>query len=103
MVGGNQGDVGMFASMGIPPEEWEKRLAPEEIEIWPENWPAVEVFSAMLTQWRIGMGGPTGLDYAALPAVMDLLEVERRTECFAGLQVMESEALEVFRLKSNGQ
>jgi hypothetical protein len=102
MVGGNQGDVGMFASMGIPPEQWEKLLTPEALDIWPENWASVEVFSALQTQWRVSMNGPTGLDYAALPVVMDLLEVERRAECFAGLQVMEMEALEVFRSKNNG-
>lgn len=102
MMGGNQGDVGMFASMGIPPDQWEKLLAPEDIDIWPENWSAIEVFSAMQTQWRVGMSGATGLDYAALPVVMDLLEVENRAECFSGLQVMESEALEVMRNKTNG-
>jgi hypothetical protein len=93
----------MFASMGIPPEQWEKLLTPEDLEIWPENWASVEVFSALQTQWRVGMAGPTGLDYAALPVVMDLLEVELRAECFAGVQVMEAEALEFLRLKNNGQ
>ena len=48
------------------------------------------------------MSGPTGLDYAVLPAVMDLFEVAHRAECFAGVQVMEIEALDVFRTKTSG-
>lgn len=102
MVGGNESEVGVLASMGIPPEQWEKMLTPDELDIWPENWDAVEVFSALQTQWRIGMAGPTGLDYAVLPVVMALYEIEHRADCFSGVQVMEIAALEVFRNKSNG-
>lgn len=102
MVGGNQGEAGVLASMGIPPEQWEKMLTPDELEVWPENWDAVEVFGALQTQWRIGMAGPTGLDYAVLPAVMELFEVAHRADCFAGVQVMETEALDVFRTKTSG-
>jgi hypothetical protein len=41
------------------------------VEVWPQNEGAVKVFLSMGTQWRrAGMAGvPTGLDYAALPAV----------------------------------
>ena len=51
----------------------------------------------MSTQWRIGMSGATGLDYAALPAVMDLMDVAQadRREMFDSLRVMERAALDV--------
>lgn len=51
----------------------------------------------MTTQWRSGMSGPTGLDYSALPAVMDLigLEGDERTLAFRDVRVMEREALAV--------
>ncbi len=49
----------------------------------------------MSTQWRIGMAGATGLDYAAMPVVMDMVGVGRksRPEVFASVQIMEQEAL----------
>lgn len=66
-----------------------------EVGILPENKSTVEVFFAMSTQWRSGMTGSTGLDYNALPAVFDLVGVKRkqRQEAFAGIRVMEGEAL----------
>lgn len=71
-------------------------LAPEEFEVWPENWDAVQVFASIQTQWRIGMAGPTGLDYAVLPAMFEMLEIDDRATCFYTVQVMEKEALEFF-------
>lgn len=70
-----------------------------EIAIWPENAQALKVFAALGTQWRVGMSGPTGLDYAAIPPVLDLLDVkpEQRGELFAALRLMEQEALGAYR------
>lgn len=67
-----------------------------DISVWAINWPALQVFNAMSTQWRQGFGGPTGLDYGVLPAVMDLagIEPEQRAEVFADVRVMEREALQ---------
>lgn len=69
-----------------------------EIELWPENALPMQVFMAMQTQWRIGMGGATGLDYSALPVVEARLGVpkQRRAECFRGLQIIEREVLRVW-------
>ncbi len=52
----------------------------------------------MQTQWRSGMAGPSGLDYAALPAVFDLHSIrkKRRADVFAGLRVMECETLGIW-------
>lgn len=49
----------------------------------------------MSTQWRSGFNGRTGLDYAALPAVLDLraVPIEDRARVFDDLRVMEIETL----------
>ncbi|MCW8158971.1 hypothetical protein D7243_22655 [Stutzerimonas stutzeri] len=72
-----------------------------EIEIWPDNWDAFEVFAAMQTQWRTGMSGATGLDYNALEPVMRLRGIKKRDrgELFDCIRVMEIAALEVMRAK----
>ena len=58
----------------------------------------LQVFMALQTQWRVGMNGATGLDYAALPAVLDLCAVRRkqRPDVFWALRVMEGEALRLW-------
>jgi hypothetical protein len=69
----------------------------EEVEVLPDNWPAFRVMEAMGTQWRTGMGGATGLDYAVVPAVMSLVNIPKKTrnQVFHDLRVMEAEALAV--------
>ena len=39
--------------------------------MWPENEQAWRLFTFMGTQWRVAMGGPTGLDYGVLFHRMD--------------------------------
>lgn len=67
------------------------------VEIWPENARAVNAFSSVSTQWRIGMSGPTGLDYPAVFATIDrlhrTLDDDARDAIFADVQVMERAAL----------
>jgi hypothetical protein len=66
--------------------------------VWPENWPALELFLAVSTQWRVGSGGPIGLDYNAVDAVMGWLSIEAdRAALFRDLRVMEQEALKAFQ------
>lgn len=94
---GSTGDQdALLAAMGAPPEMWETMRAASSVAIWPENLDAFNVFGAMGSQWRTGMGGATGLDYAALPAVMDFCQVKKkhRPEVFESVRVMESAALE---------
>lgn len=69
--------------------------------IYPDNWQTVGVFLDMLTQWRTGMNGATGLDYTALPVVLRIRKVAlaEREDVFNGLQVMERAALTHMRRK----
>lgn len=64
--------------------------------MWPNNATTVEVFAHLGTQWRIGARGPIGLDYTAIPVVLQLLQVvaEQHAEVFAGIRIMEHAALE---------
>lgn len=57
----------------------------------------------MGTQWRIGMGVPTGLDYNALPVVAKSLGIKLEKEVFDGVLVMESEALSVMDKKRKSE
>lgn len=68
--------------------------------VWPDNWPIVEAFEAMTTQWRVGMRGATGLDYAVLPVVLRMRGIARADwpDTFYGIRVMESAALDVIRV-----
>jgi hypothetical protein len=65
------------------------------VEVLPDNWPAFVVMEAMGTQWRTGVAGATGLDYAVVPAVMSLVDIpkKRKKQVFHDLRVMEAEAL----------
>lgn len=67
--------------------------------MWPECWPAVTLFCEMNTQWRVGAGGPTGLDYSALFTLMDEagLTGASRREMFRDVQEMERAALQAMR------
>jgi hypothetical protein len=69
------------------------------VDIWPVNFVAVKVFEAMSTQWRVGSGGPIGLDYAALPFVMRTCGVKHgeREDIFSCIRLMEQEALRILR------
>lgn len=55
------------------------------------------VFQSMSTQWRMGMNGPTGLDYNVLPEMWKRLEIRKRyrNRVFSDLQDMERAALRV--------
>lgn len=69
----------------------------DDVEVWPDNWPALRLFNAMSTQWRTGAVGATGLDYSVIREVAMLIGIKKRQipELFPDLQVMEAEALAV--------
>jgi hypothetical protein len=67
----------------------EARVPP--LGVWPDNWPAACAYASMSTQWRIAMGGATGLDYVALESVFRMAGVPRRDwpEMLADIRTME--------------
>ena len=63
--------------------------------MWPDNHAAFGLFNNLSTQWRVGMGGPTGLDYAAVYPLLDRAakDPQEWDELFSDIQVMEGAAL----------
>lgn len=54
--------------------KWKRKLSdyPEpQVEVWDENWEALLLFRQHNTQWRMGMGGPIGLDYGVIHYALD--------------------------------
>jgi hypothetical protein len=72
--------------------QWTAVETPDELEIYPENWQAVQLFSSCQTQWRTSMAGITGMDYNAVKIVMDSMDIEDK-EVFRKLQIIEFSAL----------
>ncbi|WP_442959331.1 MULTISPECIES: DUF1799 domain-containing protein [unclassified Providencia] len=79
-------------AFGFPPDI-------DDIEVFPDVWDSYQAFSAMSTQWRIGMNGATGLDYGAIHHVMKLLNIKNETTVFDDLRIMEIKALELMNKK----
>jgi hypothetical protein len=80
------------------PEKPAKPL-PEIFYVHPDNWVAFEVFDACHTQWRVvvGLGGAfyQGLDYAAVNAVIQALQVKKPRKVFNQVRALEAGALSV--------
>jgi hypothetical protein len=70
--------------------------ADQGFEVWPENWPALQAFNAVQTQWSTGFGGPTGLDYQRVRAGFELAGITPTRELFDQLRLIEAAALDVF-------
>lgn len=67
--------------------------------MWPDNWQTVALFQRFITQWRIGMGGPIGLDYMPILHQLDRMKLAPvdYDDIFNGIAVMEDAALEKMR------
>lgn len=74
-------------------------MEPDEVEIWPENLEAWEVFCTCDNQWLIvtGAGGVfhQGLVLASVSTAMELCGVEDRKACIDKVRMIESGAREV--------
>lgn len=70
-----------------------------DFPVWPENWPTIDAFLRVQTQWREGYAGPIGLDYNAVSFVFNVMGLQGQREIFDGLQIMEIAALKVLRSK----
>ena len=74
---------------------------PPEVELWPENWPPIQLFTRLSTQWRVGPGGPIGLDYNVLFHEMDRMGLEKEPydDLLAQVRVIETTALDELHRK----
>lgn len=74
----------------------------DQIEyLWPDCVLAWTHWCGVQTQWRTGMGGATGLDYAGVRAYLDEQGVagDERREVFGCIQAAERTTLEVWASK----
>ncbi len=74
---------------------------PEDFEVFEENWPVVEMFLRVQTQWRTTMSGVLGLDYGAVAWLLRLYEVEDPRALLEDLQIMEAAAMMVINSRSS--
>lgn len=108
LYGVRGGDYGLYASMGLSPEQIKARLEAEsaDLVLWPESRDAVAIFADLMTQWRDGLNGKTGIDYSAIPVVMRMHDIApgRHKPVFDQLRTMEIEALKIMNeRKSDGR
>lgn len=87
-------DLGDF---GVCPEDF-----PEpHVDLWPENWPPLQLFIHHCTQWRLGAAGPVGLDYGVIFHELDRSRItgddfEDTMNC---IRIIESAAIEAINEK----
>ncbi|MFM0736813.1 DUF1799 domain-containing protein [Paraburkholderia xenovorans] len=105
--GVDAGVAAALAAFGARSEDVErarKQQTEDDFDVYPENWPAVQVFLALSTQWRaVGISTMTkarivhtGLDYAVIEPVFRMMGIKpkRRVAIFQKLRVMEEAALD---------
>lgn len=91
-----------LAAWGLKPEDYAAESPIDGIEIWKANWQAFCVFRDLETQWRIGMAGPSGLDYSAIEPTLRLTGVDTEVwpDVFQCIRVLEREAIDVMVAQS---
>lgn len=89
-------DAAELGFFGLTVEDYE---AENTAWVWPCNVPAVNVFVALGTQWRMGSGGPYGLDYSVLYHKLDRMQLsqEAREAIEDDIRTLEDAALEQMR------
>lgn len=69
----------------------------EQIEyLWPDNKENWLAWQDLQTQWRVGMAGPTGLDYSAVISYMGMIGRRKDKVLFDCIQAAEMATLEVW-------
>lgn len=66
-----------------------------EVNLWPENWRAIELFCKFSTQWRCGSTGPMSLDLNVFFSEMQRKKIpdDEQDTLIEQLAIIESEAL----------
>lgn len=86
-----------LGDLGVRPEDFP---APH-VDLWPENHPPIQLFTRNCTQWRVGMGGPIGLDYGVIFHELDRAGItgDDYDEMMASIRIIETAALEAINEK----
>ena len=72
------------------------------LEVFPENWLAINIFTDVCTQWRTDSGQLIGLDYNALRWIFELKKdkIQNPSELLADIQVIEVKIVETLLKRS---
>lgn len=84
------------SAMGLPKDLLADAINYQDVLVFPDNWRWAMLFqNDLMTQWRFGMNGPTGLDYSALLPVFTIRGVSEddRQDALDAIQTMERSAL----------
>jgi hypothetical protein len=75
------------------------------VYLWPDCVPIWNHWQEVQTQWRAGMAGATGLDYAGVTAYLGAAEPdeEARREAFEAIRKAERAVLSVWAAKFGRQ
>lgn len=72
-----------------------------EFEVFEDNWPIVEMFLRLQTQWNVNMGSFVGLNYQSAEFLFKIHGVGDPVEMLDGLQTMEIAALGVINKRDD--
>lgn len=92
----------------LPEDEIERLLLQErkkDFSVWADNWPALQVFIACQTQWRVIVGATQciyqGLDYSSLESVLRIQAPrKKRADLFEDVRLLEQGALAKLNAKT---
>lgn len=87
-----------WAAFGVQNEATQESEDFPEFHLLPECVPMFMLWQEVQTQWRSGMGGPTGMDYSGVEAYMRMAHnsLRRDPETIHMLRGMERAALKVY-------
>lgn len=89
--------IEQLRAMGLDEDEIRESQEGEAVAVWPDAVDPLMLFSSLITQWRMGPGGPTGIDHTRRDVEARRLfkKKRRRRRACELLAVMESEALRI--------
>lgn len=64
------------------------------VEVWPDVWPVLSVFTKMSGQWRVGPGGAYALDYSVLRWMFEIHGIENQRQALDDIRILEEVAKE---------
>ena len=92
----------------LTPEELAQtaeEAAPDQVEVWPEAVLPLQLYAGTVTQWNMGMGGPTGINDTVIDRAIRRAGIRGRHRRTAreGLRTMESETLKIINERAAQQ
>jgi len=86
-----QEQAGALGIQGLPDDYF----VPQDCEVWPKHWQALELFLLCQDQWRIGGDSYIGLDLGVLLQVADAYDVRNKRQLVEDVQVIARRAAEL--------